>query len=179
MPLINLAPAKGQLNIPLDDDSLDEEVQLWAAATTLAVGKAKGEIIDPCSITDERRVDGATSVVLSGTPVIDLTSVATVDGATTWDTSSLHVNKRTGELTVLSGPALKGLVAFVYEAGYADPPANYRVGGLIILQHLWETKRGAPSPQMGGSDDVYIPQLGYAIPRRAAELLGLSLPGIA
>lgn len=178
MPLLTLELAKDQLDLSSSDT--DATVQMWANAATLAVGKALGRVVDSSSFTDEVDLgSGGTAFVLSNVPVIGITSVVSVDGGTSWDTAALHVNADSGAVSVLSGPPLRGLVAVSYTAGVADPPANWTVAGLIILQHLWETRRGTMGVSMGGDGEVYMPQLGYAVPRRAVELLGLSLPGVA
>lgn len=178
MALISLARAKTQLNIKPDNTSLDDEVQLWADATTTAVEKALGRVVDQRQITEEIRANGGTAI-LSSVPVITLVSVVSVTDDLSWDVSKLHVAKASGELMVLSGPPLSGLLTVTTIAGEAVSPPNYIVAGLIILQHLWETKRGAMGVKRGGDDEVYVPQLGYAVPRRAVEMLGLSLPGVA
>jgi hypothetical protein len=178
MALITLDQAKRQLDIASSDTSRDDELQLWVDATTSAVEKARGEVVDQRRVTDELPVNGG-RVILTAVPVTALVSVTSVADGTTWDTSALHVTPATGELTVMSGRSLSGGVVVVYNAGYPSPPANYVVAALIILQHLWETRRGAQSIPMGGDNEMYVPQLGYAVPRRAVELLGLSLPGVA
>lgn len=178
MPLLTLELAKEQLNITTS--AQDSTVQLWADAATAAVEKALGRIVDQRSFTDEGDFgSGGTGFMLSNVPVIVVTSVASVDGSATWDVGGLHVNGDSGAVTVLSGSPLRGLVAVSYTAGVADPPANFTAAGLIILQHLWETRRGTMGVARGGDNEVYMPQLGYAVPRRAVELLGLSLPGVA
>lgn len=51
----------------------------------------------------------------------------------------------------------------------------------IIAKHLWDTRRGKVASGFGGGDagDVQ-PFMGYAIPRRAVELLsGVAAPGFA
>lgn len=176
MALITLAQAKTQLNIT--SDAYDDELQLWMGATTSAVEKARGETVEQRRITDEVQVRGGVALLRS-VPVVDLVSVTSATDGTTWDVSALRVNPATGAVTAETGPSLAGVLIFLYNAGYSDPPANYIVAALIILQHLWETRRGAQGVTRGGEDEAYIPQLGYAVPRRASELLGLSLPGVA
>lgn len=175
MALLNLETVKRQLGVP-DDGTYDEELPLWMGAATAAVESIRGEAIDPREVTDEVTAVSGT-VMLSWLPVISLTSVTTTDGATSWDVSALHVTP-SGAVRALSGPALQGTLLFLYNAGYTDPPPNFQLAGTIILQHLWETRRGAMAPQVGGTDD-YMPGPGWAIPRRALELLGLSIPGVA
>jgi hypothetical protein len=57
--------------------------------------------------------------------------------------------------------------------------ANVRLASKIIIQHLWETQRGTMGVQLGGDSDNYVAGRGFAIPRRAIELLGPQLPGVA
>jgi hypothetical protein len=70
-------------------------------------------------------------------------------------------------------------VLATYQAGYTTVPANIRLGALIIVQHLWETQRGMMGVQLGGDGETYVTGRGFAIPRRAIELLGPQLPGVA
>jgi hypothetical protein len=178
--IITLAAAKGQLNIDADDTSQDIELSLFVDGVTSAVEKARGEVIDQRSITDEVQFGCATtSFLLQSAPVISLTTVVAVDGSQTWSTSAMHVHGRSGRVTVLSGSPLTGLVAWTYTAGYTVVPANFQLAALIILQHLWETKRGTMGVQLGGDHETYVPGRGFAIPRRALELLGVALPGVA
>lgn len=176
MALIDLALARRQLD-GLSTSTTDDELQLWVDAATSAVEKARGEIVDVRDFTVE--VDVADGVaVLPCIPVVSLASAESVDGLTTWDVTKLRV-RSSGAVSATSGPALRGAVVFEVTAGMASPDANYKIAGLIILQHLWETRRGTMGPRHGGDGEVYVPQLGYAVPRRATELLGLSLPGVA
>lgn len=56
----------------------------------------------------------------------------------------------------------------------APPAANYKLAGLIIVQHLWSTRRGnmpTASPDLDVS--LSYPNFnGFAIPNKALELLG-------
>ena len=113
-------------------------------------------------------------------PAVSLTSIAAVDGSTSWsvDPTVMHLNAGSGRVTVLSGSPLSGLVAVTYLAGPEEAEANEQLAALIILQHLWETQRGRSGLVPGGGGELMIPA-GYAVPNRAAELLGTQLPGIA
>lgn len=176
MALIDLAMARRQLD-NLGPSTPDDELQLWVDAATSAVEKARGEIVNLREFTVEVDVVGGVAV-LPHIPVVSLTSAESVDGSIVWDVSGLRV-AASGAVSVRSGPPLRGTVAIAWTAGMASPDANFTIAGLIILQHLWETRRGTMGPRHGGDDEVYVPQLGYAVPRRATELLGLSLPGVA
>jgi hypothetical protein len=171
--------AKRQLDIKPDNTRFDDEIQMWSDAAQEAVEKAKGELVVQRDVTVEVIAAAGSPVILPYIPVVSLTSVASVDGSTTWDVDDLHASTVSGELLALRGNTLKGRLLITYQAGHATPPASYKPAGLIILQHLWETRRGTQGVSHGGDNEVYIPQLGYAIPRRAHELLGLGLPGVA
>lgn len=182
MALITLPQAKAQLNIPASDTSQDIELLMYMDAATEAAETARGEVLEQRTVVDEVRFAGSvTSWLLQSVPVVSLTSIAAVDGSQTWSVapSAMHVEARSGRVTVLSGPSLTGFVAVSYLAGYAVLSTKFRLASLIILQHLWETKRGTAGVQLGGDQEAYVPGRGFAIPRRALELLGLSLPGVA
>lgn len=178
MGLLTLTQAKKQLNIPATNTTLDDEVQLWADATTSAVEKARGQIVDQRQITEEVPVRGGAAIIAS-VPVVSLVSVVSATDDTEWDVTDLRITKASGVMRALSGAPLQGTLTVTVVAGYPVPPPNFVVAGLIILQHLWETKRGVAEIPRGGAGEVYVPQLGYAVPRRAVEMLGLSLPGVA
>jgi len=54
------------------------------------------------------------------------------------------------------------------------PLPNCKLAGLIIVQHLWATRRGnMPSASPDLTDSLAYPNYsGYAIPNKALELLG-------
>ncbi|MEV6791250.1 phage head-tail connector protein [Streptomyces sp. NPDC051320] len=179
MAIITLAQAKAQLGIDPDDTSDDDELQLYLEAATIAVEKARGQVIDVRPVIDDLDLTGAATFVLRSSPAIELTSVEAVDGSQTWDITALHLYGQSGRVSVLSGPPVTGLVSVSYTAGMQPIPDNYVLAALIIVQHLWETQRGSMGVQLGGEAEAYTPGRGFAIPRRAIELLGLSLPGVA
>lgn len=176
--IVSLSDAKAQLNVAATYTDDDEELRRYIGAVTGVVEREVGRVVARRSITERQSLDvAATQVLLSNVPVISLTSVATVDGATTWAVSDLDVDGDSGLATVLAGEPLGGDVEVTYDAGMAIVPENYQLAALIILQHLWETQRGKSGPVPGGGDLV-VPA-GYAVPNRARELLGIPLPGVA
>lgn len=62
-----------------------------------------------------------------------------------------------------------------------DTSARVDEATLHIAKHLWETRRGKVATQFaGGEAGDTAPFMGYAIPRRAVELLsGIAAPGFA
>lgn len=182
MALVTLEAVKAQLNISASDTSEDVELQGYIDAATAAVETQLGQIVDPRTVIDQLDfASGVTVFVLRSTPVISLTSIVSLDGTQTWTVTAptMYVDSASGCVTVLSGPPVKGSVLATYQAGYTSVPANYRLAALIIIQHLWETQRGAMGVQLGGDTDNYVAGRGFAIPRRAIELLGPQLPGVA
>lgn len=179
--IVSLADARAQLNMGATETSDDDELRLFIGASTRAVERALGRVVVRRSFTDRFTVSGsATELLLRNVPVLSLTSVVSVDGGTTWSIGSLPVDTETGLITVASGPALTGSLDVTYQAGEVVIPENYRLASLIILQHLWETQRGTMGVQLGGGDvDMALAGRGFAIPRRALELLDTQLPGVA
>ncbi|MEI5520662.1 head-tail connector protein [Streptomyces brasiliscabiei] len=181
MAIITLAAAKAQLGIDPSDTDDDAELQTFMEAVTAPLERELGRVIEQRTVIDEFDLPtGTTSVLLRSVPVSTLISIESVDGSVSWsvDPSVMHVYAESGEVTVLSGPALSGKVVFIYRAGDADVAAHHRLAGLIILQHLWETQRGAMGVNLGGEGETFVPK-GYAVPRRALELLESTLPGVA
>lgn len=181
MSIVTLPEAKQQLSIDPEDTSQDNELQGYVDAITAVVEDFKGEVIEQREIVEEKLLRQASSFMLDSAPVLSLDAVATVDGTTTWDVDNLHVDRRAGEVTVLSGPAVSGLVTVTYTAGYETVPANYRRAALVIIQHNWETRRGVGVIPGGvvGAEETYDPRYSYDIPRKALEWLGSPLPGVA
>ena len=178
MALVTLADAKKQLNTSAYGDVDDDELQRYVDAVTKPMEDAAGRTLDARSFTDVVQLSNATGVMLAHAPVTAVTAVATTDGATSWDPANLFVDRDSGMVTVTSGPSLSGQVAFTYTAGVTPVAANVQVAALITIQHLWETKRGAGGVSMGGEGETFVPR-GFAVPRRATELLGTPLPGVA
>lgn len=180
--VISLADAKQQLNMTTTAN--DEELRFYIEATTAIVEQLRGETIAFRTFTEEREIRTG-RFPLAHTPVVSLTSVATVDGFITWDVSRLHVSPagvvapnpyvNTGLLD------LKGWIKAVYTAGYQIVPANVGLAARIIIQHLWQTQR----PERGSGNrnsalgESVVPGMGFAVPNRALELLGNGVPGFA
>ena len=182
MAIVTLADAKAQLNIPASDTSGDIELQGYVDAAIAAVETQLGQVVDRRTVVDQLDfASNMTAFLLRSAPVISLTSIVSLDGTQTWTVTppTMHVDGASGCVTVLSGPPVKGSVLATYEAGYTTVPAHFRLAALIIVQHLWETQRGTMGVQLGGDADNYVAGRGFAIPRRAIELLGPPLPGVA
>ena len=182
MAIVTLADAKAQLNILASDTSADVELQSFVDAATAAVETQLGQVVDQRTVVEQLDfASSLTAFLLRSVPVISLTSLVSLDGSQTWTVTPpvMYVDGASGCVTVLSGPLVKGSVLATYQAGYTSVPANIRLAALIIVQHLWETQRGAMGVQLGGDSDNYVAGRGFAIPRRASELRGPQLRGVA
>ncbi|MFF0139670.1 head-tail connector protein [Streptomyces sp. NPDC005227] len=181
MAIVTLADAKKQVNVDDDDTSNDVELLGFIDAATAAVEEQLGTVVEPRTCVDELDFRRPTrSFLLQAVPVISLTSMTSLDGSRSWDLSpaAAHVEKASGRVTLI-GATVSGTAILIYEAGLTVIGANIRLAAKIIIQHLWETQRGTMGVQLGGDDEGYVPGRGFAIPRRAIELLGNQLPGVA
>ncbi|MFF2383764.1 head-tail connector protein [Streptomyces sp. NPDC058108] len=177
--IVSLADARAQLNMRPSETGDDDELRGFIAAATGAVERALGRVVVRRTIVERHELGRTAEVLLRRVPVLSLTSAVTADGSKTWDPANLPVDSDTGLLKVASGESLVGDVDFTYVAGEVVIPADYRLAGLIIIEHLWETQRGTMGVQLGGDNETYSPGRGFAIPRRALELLDPQLPGVA
>lgn len=177
MSIITLAAARNQLNYDASDIADDAEIQLYVDGITTVVEDYKGEVIEPRTVTEDLELAGENEFWLSRKPVISLTSLVSLDGSTTWDVSTMRA-RANGQVLVLPGYSLPwGDVVSTYQAGYAVTPERYVRGGLVILQHVWQTQRGAGQGSGGVVDvgEMLDPQT--AIPPKAREWLGPHRPG--
>ncbi|MFD1656994.1 hypothetical protein ACFSL4_01770 [Streptomyces caeni] len=184
--LFSLADGKKHLNIAATSTGDDEELRDWIAATTMVVE----HFVGPCArrtVTERHSFSVADVRVLRHTPALALTSVVPVlTSGTTYNPVDLDLDEETGIVQRKDGGLLYGPLRFTYTAGRAVITPNISAAGRIILQHLWETQRGAMGGvRLGGGNDFSvsepIPGLGYAVPNRALELLepDRTPPGVA
>lgn len=177
--LVSLAEMKVHLN--MTSTAHDVELRGFIEAATKAAEDHRQEVLVRRTVTHYRTARARSWIVLPRVPVISLTSVATLDGAQTWDVGNLHVDPVTGRVTVLSGSAFDGEMMFVYVAGYTVIPGAFTLAVKIIVQHLWETQRGpqGASRFAGTIDDANLLRfrgIDIFIPPRAQELLGDRAP---
>jgi hypothetical protein len=177
--IVSLARTKKQLGINESDQTYDEELRGFITGASKAVERQLGTIVARRSFTERRPTDAYGQILVSNVPVLSVTSATSADGNTTWTAADLHPEPDTGLIYAATGPALRGDVDVVYRAGLRIVPEDYQLATLIIVEHLWETRRGAMGVQLGGEGEPWQPGRGFAVPRRAIELLDSTLPGIA
>ncbi|MFK0173410.1 head-tail connector protein [Streptomyces sp. NPDC090306] len=180
MGLVSLADAKRQLNIDAANTDDDVELQGYIDAVTAPVEDQVGYAVDQRLVTERVTVRGTSrTLVVPTVPVLAAVSV-TSDGGQTWTDGDLAVTDPWAGEIEASGVVFTGRCTVVVRVGLATTPANVRLGALIIVQHLWDTQRGAMGGvQLGSDNEGWNPSYGFAIPRRAQELLGSTMPGVA
>lgn len=177
MSIVTLAEARQALNYDDDDVSDDVELQAYVDAITGAVEDYKNEVIEVTTLTDELDLPGWRSFYVNSIPVVALQAIIALDA---WSfvpaITDLHVNTKTGRVRVQpSGFPPRGAVAITYQAGYSVVPPRYKRGALVILQHVWETQRGASLAALGVVGSEESPRgtaTTFSIPRKALEWLG-------
>lgn len=174
--LMSLAGARSQLN--LSSTVNDSELRLFIAAATAVVEDIVGPVI-PRVVTEQHT--GA-SIMLNEYPVISVTSIAPYSaalGGTSYVTAELLVSQL-GLVELASGSSFSASTrTVVYVAGRAIIPPAISLAARIIVQHLWDTQRGGSNLPL--ADDGMVVGAGWAVPRRAIELLEpfRKSPGVA
>jgi hypothetical protein len=169
--IVSLAELKEHFNIPATDTSHDAELPQYAASATEVVEALVGPVARRTVVEDHIGALGDT-LFLRQRPVIELTSVnGQLTGTESYAVEDLDVFTGAGLLRRLVGGTFAGPLRVTYVAGRTIVPERYKMAALIIARHLWETQRGAGGPRLGGYNEAPVPGFGFAIPRRAAELL--------
>lgn len=181
--IVSLAEAKEWLQIDPDDDSDDGLLRFFIESIAGMAEEYKHEVIVPRAVTDEIEVgwERARRFRVWSAPLISLTSVASWDGAITWDVTQMRASE-SGLVKVMAGPLVHGDITVTYQAGRQPIPEKYREGALIILQHVFETQRGQGTVMSGviGQEEHYRqPGEWFTIPDKAKEAFGPPRPVVA
>lgn len=148
------------------DDADDLALRSYLASATRYVEKRLGGPVSVQTFTERHMVTGFT-LVPRKRPLVSVTSV-TPDFGTVLASSAYTVDTGVNQITFYYGiwPTWHTVV---YTAGYAQVPENAKLAGLIVAQHLWETQNGFAGRR--NADDFVQTGLGFAVPRRAEQLL--------
>ncbi|WP_141692860.1 head-tail connector protein [Leifsonia xyli] len=193
--IIQLDDAKAQLNIVTNTH--DKMLQsMISAASRMWVNRC-GPV--NTQTFDEWYDGGNPRIIVRNSPIVTITRVEEVIGAVTYtlnlqtlqpggDLSAwgYSVENTIGQLTRraagIAMPFTPGInnVHVAYTAGYTAIPEDIALAVTLLVQHLWETTRGAGRRPGQGGDDQWSPQLGYAWPHRVEEIAAsYRTPGIA
>ena len=148
------------------DDADDLALRSYLASATRYVEKRLGGPVSVQTFTERHFVTGPT-LVPRKRPLVSVTSI-TPDFGTVLSSSAYTADTGVNQVTFYYGiwPTWHTLV---YTAGYAQVPENAKLAGLIVAQHLWETQNGFAGRR--NADDFVQTGLGFAVPRRAEQLL--------
>lgn len=186
--IITVDDVKTQLQIV--GNGSDDVIESWLQPITNAVERYLHEEVVQKTITDELEIWPSYSgrgrnrfpaFRLWKAPVISLTSAQDVRTGTVYDVSNWRPSvSGSGLVRVLAGSIPAGLVQVVYEVGQNPIPAEYQRGAVVVLQHLWETMRGAAQIGAGviGPEERWDPRIMIEIPRKAYEWLGPPRPTV-
>jgi hypothetical protein len=191
--IVSLAEAKDILHLG-DTVQFDADLQGFNAAATNVIEYMCGPVVQ--QIVTETIPARGTVTILSKQPVIELVSWTEVPpelsatGITVadppspmlrtrlygieWPMEQLYCDPRRGIVTHTSGlPFFYCAYIWQYKAGRVIIPAAIYEAAKIILEHLYQVKRGGTAAQdlAAGESVTTLPGFGFAIPNRAIELL--------
>lgn len=185
--IISLSEARTALR--LTDTSQDELLRGYIEGVAEVIERHLDETIVPRTFVEDyisvRPGRWGDSIALRHRPVISITSIVSVSNLFTWDATQFHVDKVTGLVTSLPSTwGLFGDVTITYVAGRTVIPANIQQAAKIIVQHAWQTRRGAAGAAAPGGmgDTMHVSGRlgwGYALPNAALEWLGAGVSGFA
>lgn len=148
----------------------DSELRLYLEAATDQVEWLIGPL-EPKTITE--RVYGWGMLTLNRYPVTGITSIAPVARGLPADflaATDYVVNDR-GEIRIFDDIAGREYEV-VYQVGRLDIPADIKLAGLIIAQHLWQVQNGRWTVNAPTENELQMaPGSGFGVPWRAMELL--------
>ena len=165
MSALTLDAAKAHLNI--NSSTNDTELQTVIDSAEAQISQTVGPLTP---VARDDMVTGGVLLVLPVSPVVSLSSVATVGAAPeVVDVSGLLVDGPAGLVRALDGSRFcAALYRVTYQAGWASVPADLLFAVKEQVRHLWQTQRGGIRvPEAGGE----LVQVGYAMPNRVLELI--------
>jgi hypothetical protein len=184
--MLSLQDAKAYLG-ETAGTSQDEEIRAFTQVATEVVESIVGPCV-PRTVTEQVPAVGGSVLQLLRRPVILVTSVTSVYGATpTWATVDLQVDQAAGIVRLVNGGEFSGgPFTAVYVAGRAVIPDRFTHAAKAMLRELWKSQRAqtvdSPMPdfgdEIGGGLQPFIPNV--VIPPEVYQLLAADRPaGVA
>lgn len=178
--IISLADAKAELNHLTNVN--DDELRLYIAATTEVVERIAGRVLS-ASITETHN-GGRSAVLLDERPTA-ITTV-TVDGVATTDYTPdlaagiVYAGSSSSPSSFTWG---RQNVVVTYTTGATSVGPAVVEAARIIAAHLYAVGQQGRGGRRGAPEDAVVLVSGYAVPRRAVELLrtrdAYRMPGMA
>lgn len=162
--VVSLEEFKTQLK--RTDDADDLALRSYLASATRYVEHRTGGPVSVQTFTERHFITGFT-LIPRKRPLVSVTSI-TPDFGTVL-TASAYIADTDANQIVFYWGIWPTWHTVVYRAGRAQPDENIKLAGMIVAQHLWETQNGFAGRR--GADDFVQTGLGFAVPRRAEQLL--------
>ncbi len=192
-PIVTLAQAKTQLGMG-DEDEFDAQLTAMVAAASQMIVNRIGSVAGSPTL-DEWHDGGSTDLLLYNEgPIQSVTSVTESFGSVVYTLTQITLDS--GSVTTPFGytvdlnlgllvrraagvaiPFASGEanVHVTFVAGYATTPPDITQATLLLIQHMWETQRGAVRNGRGP-----VEQVAFSMPNRVMEILSpYIVPGIA
>lgn len=149
------------------DDADDPALRTYLASATRYVESRVGPV-SVQTFTERHFVTGYT-LIPRRRPLVSITSI-TPDFGTVLDSTAYTADTDLNQIVFYWGiwPTWHTLV---YKAGWAQLPENAKLAGSMVAQHLWDVQNGFAGRRP--NDDLIQTGFGFAVPRRAEELLGV------
>jgi len=183
----SLGEAREQVN--RQDTNDDPEIREYLEAATDYITWAVGPPGLYSGITEDVELAGGFAM-LAGRAVREITAVQQIKDS--WSTvlgaalPATDYRLRTVQLVdqqigfAVDVKSATGLYRLTYKHGYAVLPYSIKLGGMLIIQHLWLTQGGMARGDFSSvAEETRIPGAPFAIPIRASELLSAyMMPGV-
>lgn len=185
--VLSVQDAKVMLNIPATTTTYDAEIDSWVASIESGLERFTGGPVITRTITERSEMQNFQTVIpVRQRPLVSVVSIASASGGLIDISAGLDLDVNAGLIRrylglPFYGPFFQWLpqVNVTYTAGWGTSvPAAFNSFARIVIQHLWETRRGPLAMPMAGEQPLAVPGFGFAIPARAAELLNGSQGGI-
>ncbi len=186
--LVTLTETKASLRLP--SNASDGLLAAWVSAVSVRVDELCGPVVNR-TITDEFHDGGWPSIYPRFVPVSSVTSLSEYDSAGTvtalsaedYDTKPASAFLVDGEVVRRRASGADALfvsgrrnVRLTYVAGRVASTAavteQFKRAALVIVAHMWREEHGQASTSFAGDDGLVTVGAGWAIPRRARDLLG-------
>lgn len=187
--VVTLDEVKAHLRLTNVSATQQAQLDVFIGAATAVVEFYRGEILwrDYTEVYD----GGDTAIYLRHTPVLAVTAITENVGTITYTLTDQPVGQTANSYGyTLDDPEVGRVVrrgasgfAWPFRDGVGNVAATYTAGGLtvlpevklaalIIVEHLWETQRGAgPRPPSADDGEMSVPGVYYAVPNAAVQLL--------
>lgn len=163
--VVSLEELKAQLN--KTDSADDLELRSYLASATRYVEHRIGGPVSVQTFTERQFIIGNT-LIPRRRPLVSVTSITPDFTSTALSVASYTADTDMNQIFFYY-LVYTGWHTVIYRAGNAQVNENIKLAGMIIAQHLWETQNGFAGRRP--SDDLIQTGMGFAIPRRAEQLL--------